>query len=56
MFESLNDHMFDSSGFNNHLFALIKCCSLCFTKIILGNNTQQCSKLKQEEVVEIDTI
>ena len=33
VFPSLNDHMFDSTCVDNHLFSLIKCCSACYTKI-----------------------
>ena len=35
VFPSLDDHMFDSTCVDNHLFSLIKCCSACYTKIIL---------------------
>ena len=33
VFESLNNHMFDSTCLSNHMFSLIKCCSLFYTKI-----------------------
>ena len=51
MFESLNDPMFDSSCFNNHLFALITCCSLCVTKIRMHHLGKQHTAVLQAETV-----
>ena len=33
VFSSINNHMFDSTPDNNHLFSLIKCIAKCFLKI-----------------------
>ena len=34
VFPSLQDHVFNSTCENNHLFLLVKCCSDCYTKIV----------------------
>jgi len=51
VFESLNGRMFNSSCFNNHLLALIKCCSLCFRKIRMHHLGKQCTVMLQAEAV-----
>ena len=37
IFNSLGEHMFDSTATNNHISSLIKCCSQCYAHIRLNH-------------------
>ena len=37
IFDSLGEHMFDSTATNNHISSLIKCCSQCYAHIRLNH-------------------
>jgi len=41
VFTSLNNHMFDCSPFDNHIFKLIKCITECYCKISLHHIAKQ---------------
>ncbi len=57
-FSTLDEHMFDSTGMNNHIFTLIKCCCQSYVTIgmhHLGKLTNAKRHDMDREILELST-